>query len=209
MLYINPHIPSIPPEEVEGMMPSIPAWRREAAMEFKFPEGRKECVMAYLELCRGLRLEYGIQDMPNFAYGPHGKPYLPKYPDIHFNLSHCRQAVGCIIGNRPCGLDIERVRTQNTELTNYVMNMEEREKILHSPDPEIEFTRLWTQKEAVLKLHGTGITDNLQDTLCHLDGIELHTEVAPDKSYVLSWAIINESPDIRGTFQSDVTKKNS
>ena len=44
------------------------------------------------------------------AYTPHGKPYFPEHPDVHFNLSHTAGAVLVGLSDRPVGVDIEHIR---------------------------------------------------------------------------------------------------
>jgi 4'-phosphopantetheinyl transferase len=74
------------------------------------------------------------------------------------------------------------------------MNDEEMAIILNAERPEVAFIRLWTQKEAVLKLKGTGITDNLKTVLdgsaTVLDGlpVKLTTVVNEEKGYIYSIA---------------------
>ena len=52
------------------------------------------------------------------------------------------------------------------------------------------FTRLWTQKEAVFKLQGTGIRDNIKDILLpqNLTNIKIMTEKHLEEGYILSIA---------------------
>ena len=59
------------------------------------------------------------------------------------------------------------------------MNASELDSILSRPDPDLAFTELWTRKEAVCKLLGTGITDNLRDMLLpqNTAGMCIETEV--------------------------------
>lgn len=44
---------------------------------------------------------HGITGNPVFEYVKHEKPVLRDYPDIHFNLSHCRRGIMCVIDDMP------------------------------------------------------------------------------------------------------------
>ena len=190
MLYINDHISSISERRVEEAVSSLPPWRREQALRFKHLEGRRECALAYLELCRGLQLEYGISGMPDFSYTKDHKPELAAYPHLHFSLSHCREAVGCFLSNAPCGLDIECLRPAKETLVRYCMNDEECSQIFSSPDPDAAFITLWTRKEAVFKLQGTGIRDNIKDILSPENTRDISIVTIPNlcRGYILSVA---------------------
>lgn len=193
ILCLNDHIADLSEEQTERLISSLPEWRREQALRYKHLQGRKECAIGYVELLRGLRERFDINEMPAFAYKEHGKPYLKEHPDIHFSISHCKEAVGCFVSNRPCGLDIERIRTAKPDLVRHTMSPEEAEGIFSNPFPDVAFTRLWTQKEAVLKLKGTGIVDDLHSVLKpdKLQGIELQTIENPYMGYVYTIAIQN------------------
>ena len=188
---INDHIENLDEAQTMRLIDSLPGWRREAALRFKFLQGKKECAVGYIELLRGLRLCFGIEDMPTFVYNEHGKPSLKEYPDKHFSISHCKEAVGCIISECPCGLDIERIRKAKDSLVRYTMSPEEVELIFADSCPDIAFTRLWTQKEAVLKLLGTGITNDLHHVLNpeRLHDIRLQSIENPYRGYVYTIAI--------------------
>lgn len=191
ILCLNDHIADLSEEQTERLINSLPEWRREQALRYKQLQGRKECAIGYVELLRGLRERFDINEMPAFAYNEHGKPYLKEHPDIHFSISHCKEAVGCFVSNRPCGLDIERIRTAKPDLVRHTMSPEEAEGIFSNPFPDVAFTRIWTQKEAVLKLKGTGLVDDLYSVLKpdKLQGIELQTIENPYMGYVYTIAI--------------------
>ena len=193
ILCLNDHIADLSEEQTERLINSLPEWRREQALRYKQLQGRKECAIGYVELLRGLRERFDINEMPAFAYKEHGKPYLKEHPDIHFSISHCKEAVGCFVSNRPCGLDIERIRTAKPDLVRHTMSPEEAESIFSNAFPDVAFTRIWTQKEAVLKLKGTGIVDDLHSVLKpdKLQGIELQTIENPYMGYVYTIAIQN------------------
>ncbi len=92
-----------------------------------------------------------------FAYTEHRKPYLPDFPDVYFNISHSGEYVACAVSNKPIGVDIQNIGEYNSDVAKRVCNEKELEQIENSSDQASEFTKLWTQKEAVLKMNGTGI----------------------------------------------------
>lgn len=206
---IDDRIQGYTPEQIARWMDELPLWRREQALAYKHDAGRRQSLLAYRLLCQGLREEYGITEPPTFVYGEHGKPYLgggereerravssgewrmESGERLHFSLSHCREAVACVIDDHPCGIDIESVgRKVSDSLIRYAMNEEEQKMIHHSPSGEMEggrlFLRLWTQKEAVLKLIGTGIRDTMKDVLTDCP---YHIETRETAHYIVSIAV--------------------
>ncbi len=165
MLYINDRLFDKDASTLAGEINSLPAWRREIVLHYKHELGQRQSLMAYQLLCEGLRRDYGIDAMPRFEIGEHGKPHLPDYPQLHFNLSHCREAVACAIDTRPVGIDIESYRPLKNGVLRYAMNEEEIVRIQAAPNPERAFTILWTQKEALVKLTGEGITKDIHNIL--------------------------------------------
>lgn len=190
-VYIDDQIERIGTEELQPLFAQLPDWRQEKAMRFKHLAGQRECAMAYLLLAQALREEYGItHTLAPFTYTEHGKPLLSEHPDIHFSLSHCRHAVLCIVHDSPVGADIEGPRSIRPELLRYTMNEEEQADILSSPHPEMSFSRLWTRKEAVVKLTGEGIGSHMHDILLpsHLAqaGIAVETYTKGNLAYSIA-----------------------
>jgi 4'-phosphopantetheinyl transferase len=93
--------------------------------------------------------------------------------------------VACVVGDHPCGIDIESPRKISEPLVRYAMNDEEQALILQSREPSRTFLRLWTQKEAVGKLLGTGIRDNVKDLLREAS---YHIETRETEQWVMSVA---------------------
>ena len=181
MIYLNDDIAGF---DFDAALPLLSEQRREQALKFKHELGRKTCAMAYLLLCEGLQKEYGLTERPVFEYGEHGKPAIIGHTDIHFNLSHCREAVICAVSDKPVGIDIESIREFKDSLVRYTMNDNEVRQIEQTARPDVEFIRLWTMKEAKLKLTGHGITDNMKHVL---DGSEhFETVVNEKKGYIYS-----------------------
>lgn len=196
-IYVAEGLNTITPDELSEALASLPQWRRELALNFKFQQGRIECAFSYLLLCRALRESYGITEQPLFEIGEHGKPTLlftqaSPTPLIHFNLSHCKTAIACVVSEIPVGIDVERMGRYRESLARHVFNDQEFAEVTTSPDPQIPFTRLWTQKEAIVKLTGRGIDDNLQELLFKYNNVLLHTEEHVQQDYVLTVAVWNE-----------------
>jgi len=191
ILCINDHIADLSEQQTEKLIDSLPEWRREQALRYKHLQGRRECAVGYVELLRGLRDCFGINDYPSFTYNEHDKPFLKEHFDLSFSISHCKEAVGCFIADHLCGFDIEFIRKAKPDLVRHTMSPEETDSIFANPFPDIAFTRLWTQKEAVLKLLGTGIVDDLHSVLKpeNLQGIEFKTVENPFRNYIYTTAI--------------------
>ena len=221
---IDDKIQDYPAEDIAQWTAELPQWRREKVEAIKHDAGRRQSLLAYRLLCQGLREEYGIMEPPTFEYGEHGKPYIAPLPappvgrraanaptvirgreslpptggdgeGLYFSLSHCREAVACVIDEHPCGIDIESVgRKISDSLIRYSMNEEEQQEIA-SPPPHggsgergLVFLRLWTRKEAVLKLIGTGIRDTMKNVLVDCP---YHIETRETERWVMSVATIS------------------
>ncbi len=165
MIYIDDNLQRFATEELDALINQFPQQRRDALLRYRNEAARRQGALAYLLLCRALREEYGMTEQPTFSFGEHGKPSLAERPDIHFNLSHCLTAVACAVSDHPIGIDIESIRTAKPALVRHTMSESEANHILTSPNPDIEFTILWTRKEALLKMSGSGISTDMRGVL--------------------------------------------
>lgn len=181
-IFISTDIHNFPLEEA---LQSISPARREKALKFKHEQGQRECVLAYLLLKQGLKEMYGIDGNPEILEEEGGKPFLRFHADIHFNFSHCKQAVICAIGDEPVGVDIETIREYKESLARHVLNAEELAIVESSDNPAREFISFWTKKEAVLKLTGQGIREDLK-TVLPAEDIELQTTITDNFIYTIA-----------------------
>ena len=181
MIYLNDDIEHF---DWEAALPLLSDQRREQCLKFKFEQGRKTCAAAYLLLCEGLQKEYGLTEKPVFEYGEHGKPSIVGHPDIYFNMSHCKEAAICVLSDKPVGVDIESIRRYSESLARYTMNDEEMALIEKAERRDVEFIRLWTLKEAVLKHSGEGIRNDMKHVLDDLK--QAKTQINEKKSYIYS-----------------------
>lgn len=180
--------------QVERMIPLVPEPRRSQALAFKHTFGRFACLKSYLMLAELLQKEFGLETF-RIEAGEHGKPYLAGHPEICFNISHCLKAVAVAVSDRPVGLDVESFRSCGDGLLDKTMNGSEKAEILASVNPEETFAAYWTRKEAVFKLMGTGITDNLHGILT--DKTMTDTVINRDKGYAASVAVYSQDGPVQ------------
>lgn len=118
------------------------------------PEGDGHAAVRAL-LALALRDAWGWGETPPMACGKSGKPCFPDFPDRQFSLSHTAGLCVCALsGCGAVGADIERVRPRRDGLPRFVMS--DGEFAAFSGTWE-DFTRIWTLKEAYVKLRGGSI----------------------------------------------------
>lgn len=139
----------------------------------------RERALAYDMLCRLLDGEH-----PRLEHDEKGAPYLPEHPELSVSISHCRKAVAVVVSSEGrVGIDVECRRKIGDGLLERVCTPDEQAAVCAAEDSTMAFLQLWTRKEAVLKMRGTGIqgfgsmVDALTANDCHV--IDLETRV-PD-----------------------------
>lgn len=194
--------------EVERLLPLVSAQRREVALRFKFTFGRFTCLKSYVMLQQLVQevlaetdgrlqpLQHWLKEWNgNFVYNEHDKPFMQnalgeRIEGVCFNISHCKNAIAVVLSDRPVGVDVESFRHAEEALLRRTMNPEEQGEVRAAADPAEAFTRLWTRKEALLKLRGTGLVDDLHSVLLPNPGlpVTLRTTVDREKQYVWTLA---------------------
>ncbi len=95
-----------------------------------------------------------------FIYNEYGKPFVQKFSDFHFNISHSGEWVVCATANSNVGIDIERVSNiEALKLANEFFSEEEFYDLSNmNSDEQINyFFDLWTLKESYIKTIGKGL----------------------------------------------------
>ncbi len=198
------HMDQCTEAEVQRMLPLVSAQRREQALKNKHTFGQFCCLKSWLML-------YDLLDermkglMDEWIYNEHGKPsFTPSL--IHsftpyFSISHCKEGIAVAIDDQPIGIDIEAIRHADEDLIVRTMNEVEQSQITknevnralaaenhQSPiESARAFTRLWTRKEAVLKLNGTGI-EGFEQLQSILDNRTSNIETVEKEKYIYSIA---------------------
>jgi 4'-phosphopantetheinyl transferase len=137
---------------------------RQRAGRFHFDADRNRFMAGRGGLRWILSLYCGIPpEVLTFETGPHGKPELPPFPALSFNVSHSGEYVLiAVTTGTNCGVDIEcKRRSANEEgIAQRFFCPREVEWLRRTKDG---FLRLWTAKEAIIKAVGGGLSIPLTD----------------------------------------------
>lgn len=179
MIYIFTDYNQITPDVEQVLLDKLPPLRKEKANRFTISSGRLSCVVSYLLFLYGFRHLCHMEGTPDFSGDKFEKPYLADYPDIHFNLSHCNSGCACIMDNFEVGIDLQEIRKVSLKTFEKICSADEISEIQNSDNPEKEFCRIWSYKEALSKLTGEGIFRDISNISSM--NVKLHTEyVEPD-----------------------------
>ena len=179
------HMDQCTEAEVQRMLPLVSAQRREQALRYKHTFGRFCCLRSWL------MLQELIGPFADWTYNEHGKPFIEGGP--YFSISHCKNGIAVAVADEPIGIDIEHIRKADESLIERTMNAEESQRLMANSQElrDRDFTRLWTQKEAVVKWQGTGIQsfEQLQTILSDLRDHEItspRVETFEKENYIYS-----------------------
>jgi len=128
-----------------------------------------------LLLLYGLReLDHGHLMLSEIKYTYWGRPYLTS-TQIDFNISHSGEYVVCAIGPEGrIGVDIEQMKPINPEDFTPVFSSEEIDSFGRHPEGSLAgFYELWTQKEALVKAEGSGLSFPAKDIRIENDAASL------------------------------------
>lgn len=119
----------------------------------------------------------------NIQLGEFGKPYLPEYPHIHFNISHSGNYVVCAVAEKEVGIDIQTILKYKKRIAERVLSSDKVIETEQSSNPDLLFTRYWAEREAFLKMVGCGFSGDVNE-----DDLEFKRKTIITEQYVISLA---------------------
>lgn len=142
----------------QELLAKLPPERRHRALSCRFEPDKMRIV------CAGYLLQTALEkagipiEEQIFSENQWGKPYLKNHKDIHFSLSHSGSWAVCAVSDENVGVDVELPRC-NMAVAKRFFRPEELEGLdtldhYHQADA---LNRLWTAKEAFLKMLGKGL----------------------------------------------------
>lgn len=181
----------------------------------KFPADYQEKIKRYrrwqdaqLSLLGRILLFKGIEEIYNqkphnkeIKYTKYNKPYFGDNL-IQFNVSHSGEIVVCALSDEhEIGVDIEIITDVEIDDFKFQMTEKEWDKIIISSNKKDSFFDYWTQKEAVIKAHGHGLSIPLKSFEISADTTQINgkkfflKEIEIDqqyKCYISLYENINE-----------------
>lgn len=142
------------PKENSALLEGLAAYRQEKIMRCNLAAGRIQSLGAGLLLKKVLN-EYQIpQD--SIKIGTNGKP---EAEGIQFNLSHTDGLAICAVGKKAVGCDVEKIKTAPEKIAKRYFTDSEISYLRECSDEvfDREFFRIWTTKEAYMKMTGEGL----------------------------------------------------
>lgn len=160
--------------------------RRERVERIKSPEGKSISLLAEVLMRKEIGKSLGIDEKDiKFSYGEQGKPYVESERGYNFSVSHTENIIVFTDSAVPVGIDIEKIRKARLKVAERFFTGEESERIFKLCEGEIcggekkidnekgkaaedenpsgdaadrEFYRIWTMKEAYVKMNGQGLS---------------------------------------------------
>lgn len=135
----------------------------ERACRFHFPQDQRRYRVAHGAMRNVLSAYLGCTPQSlNFHYTDRGKPYLPQFTDIYFNLSHSHElALLAVTRFGEVGVDIEHHRQLDDldQLASRCFSDHEYDQLasLEPREDQTAFFDCWTRKEAFIKAVGDGL----------------------------------------------------
>ncbi|MBQ7386362.1 MAG: 4'-phosphopantetheinyl transferase superfamily protein [Ruminococcus sp.] len=132
--------------------------RQQKCLRYKFVDDRRRMAFGEELLRKLISEEYGVDESDILITNlPSGKPVAEvKGNEVFVSLTHSGNFVACALSNTPVGIDLEVKRDFNPRVLKALCDAE-REFVAKSKDEAIAFLKIWTAKEAYLKMTGEGL----------------------------------------------------
>ena len=128
------------------------------------------------------QLNYKDQTIIRNAWG---KPALQRYPQLQYNVSHCRGLVSCILADMPVGIDVEVVRPYSPYAARHAFSRQEIEDLDRAEDPNRQFFIYWTLKESCVKAMGMGLAFSMKRVAFRVTKTGIQCLTQPEYRFVL------------------------
>lgn len=143
---------------VDKYVRDFPYEFRSKINNYKRWQDKQSSILGRLLLRQSLQYFNLSNNYPEIEYSTYNKPYF-KESNIFFNISHSNDLVVCAINDTyEIGIDVEKITPINIVDFKSQMTDLEWQKLFLSDNQLEAFFDYWTQKEAIIKAHGMGLS---------------------------------------------------
>ncbi|MGN0469614.1 MAG: 4'-phosphopantetheinyl transferase family protein [Acutalibacteraceae bacterium] len=196
MIYIFENTKDLNENFIEQAFPLLSCERQQKINGYKILSDRIDGCVGFLLLRYALKNEYNITDIPEFTFGEYGKPFLKNHGNVHFNISHCKNAVVCAVSDKNIAVDIMDYRKIHNSVIKRVCSDNEKTMLNTSRDKDKDFIKLWAMKECYSKLIGKGLSMDFSKITADLPECQNFKYIKTD-SYILACSEISDNKIIK------------
>ena len=167
--------------DICSMQKYVSLQRQKRIKKFKFERDMISSLITGLMTRMIISKNTGLPEKSlNFQTNKFGKPYLTNLTDYEFSISHTYRKSVFTDFNSSVGIDIESFSDSIKGYENIYKNNFTPNEVIHinsSANPFKEFVKIWTAKEAYVKMIGTGLSIPLSsfDVMNEIDNCKILT----------------------------------
>ena len=162
-LYVFDDFKNLSKHNLQNYVNIMPIERIKKYNQYSSNKNKLNCLVSYLLLWFALKQNHLIESHPSFTYGANQKPYIKQNSNIFFNISHTNGCVTCAISNSEIGVDIEKIRPINLNISKKICTPSEQKLFDKSSNKSNFLLTIWTKKESYVKCKGMGYSYGLKN----------------------------------------------
>lgn len=138
----------------------LPQHRLQKLQVLKHRKDRNLCIASWLVLEEALKGFPFYNGDERILVHKNGRIIFADNPHVHFNISHSGDVAMCAVSNCPVGVDVQVERDFDEGICRRFFLPREADFVLNESDPcqkREKFFRIWTLKEAYVKMTGGGL----------------------------------------------------
>lgn len=136
---------------------NMPSDRIKKYNQYSSTKNKLNCLASYLLLWFSLKQNDLIKKPPMFIYSTNKKPYLTENRNVFFNISHTSDCVICAISDNEIGVDVEKIKPINLNISKKIFTPSEKNLFEESSNKLNFILKTWTKKESYVKMNSGNI----------------------------------------------------
>lgn len=138
-------------------MELVPTVISDKIIKYRRWQDAQACLFGKILLLQCFQRFYPSCTLNDLKYSAYQRPYINQ--PIDFNISHSGEYIVCVVSDEcRVGIDVEEMKVIDYDVYSTQFTDEEWGLISSSGDSKRAFYRIWTQKEALIKANGKGLS---------------------------------------------------